>query len=208
MSIKNRFYISVASFMVLGTGCWIVLLPHLVFQYIIIAVTSAAFGGSIFAITDTEEEDNISNIKKEISDIEEEISKKEKKKKEEVKYTKPTNVLLYEINKIINPIISKKFKEIYSLSTKINAYGIQHNCMDKLNVWNIVYVNEITKLLNEYNNIVRLPDQNNVVIAKIDEFTKLTDTILEKFTKQYDNLISGHIESFDIDMSLVKKLSE
>lgn len=208
MNIKNRICLSAFSCILLGSGCWVVLLPHLIFQYALITLTSAMFGVSLFAITDTEDKNDISNLEEEVKELKKKKEFVEKEKEKNMEYTNNTNNLYREITKIINPSVRKRFLEIYELSSKINDYGISHNCMDKLNVWNIVYVGEICRLLTEYNHIVSIPDTSNKIIKQITEFEDLSKQILEKFSKQYDDLISGHIETFEIDMSLVKQLSE
>lgn len=205
MNLLSRITLSITAMSLLSGGFWVFLIPHFLYQYALIVGASSIFGGAMFAITDTGEDEEIEEELEQAKIIEEKNNKVESFLNN---FNSVIENLKTESKKIINPMMNRKFDKIYKFASKINKYALENDCLDKLNVWNNVYVPNITKLVKEYNTIYSMPDQNEKVLFQIEEFNKLSDEILDNFARQYDDLINGKIESFSVDMTLIRQVHD
>lgn len=204
MNLASRIALATTAMALLSSGFWAFLLPHFIYQYALILGASSVFGGAMFAITDTDEDE----VEKELKEQKEIASKYQEVEKFSDRYSDCISDLYLACRDILNPVLNRKFDRIYKIAVKINDYGKENDCLDKLNVWNEVYVKNITKLIKEFNKVYSLPDQTPLVTSEIENFTKLSDEIEENFKKQYDDLVSGRIKNFMGDMQLVRQVHE
>lgn len=209
MNTTSRFIIGTLTTIGVAATCTILLVPHLIMQFVFIIFGSCLTGFSIYSITESEtkDTDNFKKIREEIKEMERLQARKEADKLKEEEYKKPLQDLHNNTQKIINPSIRRIFNQIIKISTDINTYAIDKGNVSSLGSWNIVYLGEVNTLLMEYNSLVETKHQTEDITKKITMFNHISEKILEKCKKQYDILIKGDINKFEASLKLVDVIS-
>lgn len=204
MNLASRIALALSAMGLMSSGFWAFLAPHFLYQFALIFGASGIFGGAMFSITASDEDE----VDKELKEQEAIAESYEQEDIFSERFSESIEDFYNAARKIVNPKLNRKFDKIYKIALKINDYGKENDCQDKLNVWNNVYVPSITKLIKDFNKLYSIQDQSKEVLDKIEEFTNLSDEIENNFKRQYDDLVSGKIQNFAIDMTLIKQIHE
>lgn len=215
MNIGSRLMLAGTAVSLLSGTLWVALIPHLIWQYCLLFGATSIFGSALFVVSDPDtpemkerrkaEEEELAKLEERLR-IKLENDRKEAQKKV---LTKPIDDLSAACLKIVDPRVNRKMRAIIKNARHISDYATEHDLTDKLIVWNTVYLANITKLIVEYNSIYTIEHPSRSMTAKISEFEdEIVEKISNKVERQYEDLLAGRVNSFDIDLTLVKEISE